>query len=299
MLLNIAVIIWVDGVRHTLLASRITQTHVKGVYQKIGYTEVNLRYGSPAVKNREIWGALVPYNEVWRAGANNATTVAFSAKVTLQKTTLDSGKYALFIIPRAHKKWTVIFNRSHQQWGAFDYNKEEDVVRMEVAPKKRTNKVENLNYSIRQVDYQHGSIVLQWAFYEIEIPFETDYIEQFKQEVEQRAAQQPAPIKWVVYLQGAAHLLQIQTHAPLALSWINQGEKIMRATVAWNDQYYPRDYIVGHLYWVKARLLAQNNRFQEAINYVHDLKNLDNTLFYERNKDKESIDLLLHQWKEK
>ncbi|MGD1844302.1 MAG: hypothetical protein ACFB10_02800, partial [Salibacteraceae bacterium] len=116
---------------------------------------------------------------------------------------------------------------------------------------------------------------------------------------EQRAAQQPAPIKWVVYLQGAAHLLQIQTHAPLALSWINQGEKIMRATVAWNDQYYPRDYIVGHLYWVKARLLAENNRFQEAINYVHDLKNLDNTLFYERNKDKESIDLLLHQWKEK
>ena len=236
----------------------------KAVYQKIGYTEVKIDYGSPAVKNRQIWGDLVSYDKVWRAGANNATTVEFNSEVSINNMPLDSGKYALFMIPKENDKWTVIFNKTHKQWGAFKYNEEEDALRVDILPKRNPYPTENLNYTINQVGYKYGSILLQWEYLEIEIPFETNYLKQFEQEVESRADQQPDYIKWIVYLQGAEHLLQIQSNERLAMSWMNQAEELMNATSEWNDQFYPRAYIKGHLYWTKAKLLAQKAQFKAS-----------------------------------
>ena len=170
----------------------------KAVYQKIGYTEVNITYGSPATKNRKIWGELVPYGKVWRAGANNATTVEFSSKITINGTSLDRGKYALFVIPKENDRWTIIFNKTHKQWGAFRYDENEDALRTEILPKTKNDQTENVTYSIRQIGYQQGVIVLHWEYLEVEIPFETNYLEQFQQEVETRASKQPEYLKWIV-----------------------------------------------------------------------------------------------------
>jgi len=270
----------------------------KAVYQKIGNTEVHINYGSPAIKNRAVWGELVPFNEVWRAGANNATTVNFSTNVTINNTPLASGKYALFVIPKENDKWSIIFNKTYEQWGAFRYNAEEDALRIDVLPKRNNHKTEYLSYSINQTGYKYGSIVLKWEYLELDIPFETNYLEQFKQDVESRTNQQPEHIKWVIYLQGAEHLLQIHPNEPLAMSWINKAEKIMDTSSEWNDQFYPKDYIKGHLYWTKAKLLAQANNFKKAVAYATKIKALKITMFYDRNAQKERIDSLITYWQE-
>ena len=181
----------------------------KAIHQKIGYTEVEIKYGSPSVNNRQIWGELVPYDRVWRAGANNATTVEFNSRISLNNMPLDSGKYALFIIPRANDKWTIIFNKNHKQWGAFRYNHDEDALRIDVLPRRNNYPTEELSYSIEQFGYQFGSIILKWDYLQLEIPFETNYLSQFEHEVDSRAAAQPEYINWIVYLQVAEHLEQI------------------------------------------------------------------------------------------
>ena len=267
----------------------------RGVSQKIGYTEVNVNYGSPAVKNRPVWGELVPYDKVWRAGANNATTVEFGSDVLINNTPLDSGKYALFILPKENDTWTIIFNKVHKQWGAFRYKKEEDALRIQVSPKKTDSHTENLTYSIHQSGFIKGSIVLNWEYLEVEIPFKTNYLEQFVQEVESRADKQPGYIKWIVYLQGAEHLEEMHFNLELAESWINKAEGIMNSTTEWSDQFYPRDYIKGHLFWVKAKLLTHRENFKEAIDYTEKIKKLENPIFYDR--EQETIDSLIDAWK--
>ena len=271
----------------------------KAVYQKIGFTEIEVKYGSPAIKSREIWGELVPYDHVWRAGANNATTVEISDDVLVSNTILDSGKYALFIIPRENDKWTVILNKTHKQWGAFKYDEKEDALRVDITPRKTSFQTENLTYSIRQLGYRYGSIILNWDLVELEIPFETNYLKKFELEVETKASNQADYLKWVVYLQGAEHLEQIGSITDLGLSWINQAEQIMNTATEWNKQFYPRDYVKGHLYWTKAKLLAKTEDYSEAKKYAQKLRNLENTLFFDRKNEAEGIDSLMKLWGEK
>jgi len=272
----------------------------RAVYQKVGYTEVEVKYGSPAVKDRQVWGGLVSYESVWRAGANNATTVEFNTEVTINNAPVDSGKYALFIIPKENDKWTIIFNRTHKQWGAFRYAEEEDVLRVDVRPREKEELFEHLTYSIAQEDYNNGSIVLNWEYLEIEIPFETNYHERFKKEIEARADAQPEYLQWVVYVQGAEHLEAKKSNLDLAFTWINRAERIMDASVhsEWDKQFYPRDYIKAHLYWTKAKLFAQKGNYKEAIEYAERTKSVENPVFYSREKGEEGVDQLIEKWKE-
>ncbi len=103
---------------------------VKG---KIGKAEIMIAYSSPAVKDREIWGGLVPYGKVWRTGANEATVFETSADINVNGSNLPAGKYGLFTIP-GEKSWTVIFNSVSDQWGAYNYDASKDVLRVEAIP---------------------------------------------------------------------------------------------------------------------------------------------------------------------
>ena len=269
----------------------------KMIYQKIGYTEVEVRYGSPSVNNRQVFGELVPYDKVWRAGANSATTIEFRSAVNIGEMKLDSGKYAFFLIPKENDKWTVIFNKVSKQWGAFRYDEKEDALRLEVSPRTTKHKTENLAYTINQTGFKYGSIILAWDFMEIEVPFETNYLTEFEQEIEKRASLQPEYIKWLPYMQGAEHLEQIGSNLELAKKWIAKAENIMNSTEEWNKQFYPREYVEGHLYWTKAKILAWDNNYTEAVKYVDKLKNLEKAAFYNKKNEREDIDEKYNAWK--
>ncbi|SFO49355.1 Protein of unknown function [Algoriphagus ornithinivorans] len=115
-------------------------------------------YGSPAVKGREIWGDLVPYNVVWRTGANEATYVELSQDMTVEGKSLPAGKYSLFTIPKESGKWTVIFNSEWDlEHGHFQYDEKNDVLRVEVTPVWGESLQERLS-----IDIENPGLVIRW-----------------------------------------------------------------------------------------------------------------------------------------
>lgn len=128
---------------------------------EINGKNVTLNYGQPSIKGREVWGKLVPYGEVWRAGANEATTIEFSKDVSIEGKALPAGKYGFFTIPNA-KEWTIIFNKEPSQWGAFKYDAAQDALRVRVKPKKTKAFNERLKYVVGK-----NSVSLAWENTEV------------------------------------------------------------------------------------------------------------------------------------
>src|SRR5512141_3204449 len=104
------------------------------VSQTVGTTTVEVHYHRPAVRGRQIWGNLVPYGQVWRTGANEATTIRFSDPVQVNGQKVPAGTYAVFSIPHPDY-WTIILNRRARQEGAWEYDPREDILRPDVKPK--------------------------------------------------------------------------------------------------------------------------------------------------------------------
>ena len=134
---------------------------VKG---KINGADVTIMYGSPSVKGRTIWGELVPFDAVWRAGANDATMFITDKPLTVEGQKLPAGKYSLFVIPN-QKETTIIFNRVAKQWGAYDYDEKKDQLRVKVKPLAKSDTTERLNYTVNK-----DNVTLSWEKWNIVIP---------------------------------------------------------------------------------------------------------------------------------
>ena len=130
------------------------------VIQRVGITDIKVNYHRPLVKGREVWGKLVPYDAVWRAGANENTTVTFSDPVTIDGKTLDKGTYGLHMIP-GEKEWTVIFSNNATSWGSFTYKQEEDALRVTVKP-QAAEMHEALAYDFDDVTPESAVLTMRW-----------------------------------------------------------------------------------------------------------------------------------------
>ncbi|WP_445664023.1 DUF2911 domain-containing protein [Fodinibius sp. AD559] len=135
-------------------------------------TYVKIVYGQPYKKDRQIFGELVPYNEVWRTGANEATELTTTKEISLAGKTVPAGTYSFFSIPRKGDSWTIILNNELGQWGAFDYDSAHDAFRVDV-PSQSTEKVTEA-FTIRFADIQQDStnIIMEWDQTEVKIPIE-------------------------------------------------------------------------------------------------------------------------------
>ena len=137
------------------------------VAQTIGTTNVRITYGRPQVKNRTIFGDLVPYGEVWRTGANEATTVSVSSDVAIEGEPLSAGTYSLYTIP-GPEEWTLIFNTAADQWGT-NYDADKDALRVAVPPQTADPR-EMMTFLFEDVTAQRGTCVLHWA--NVRVPFD-------------------------------------------------------------------------------------------------------------------------------
>ena len=125
--------------------------------------EVTLQYGRPGVKGRKVWGDLVPYGEVWRTGADEATTITFSGDVEIGGEKLAAGTYGLFTLP-GEQEWIIIFNKIAQQWGAFNYDAGQDSLRVTTTAGPAEHE-EQMDFAI-----EGSSVVLHWE--KLAVPFE-------------------------------------------------------------------------------------------------------------------------------
>jgi hypothetical protein len=132
---------------------------------KIKDADITINYSSPSVKDRKIWGDLVPYDKVWRAGANEATTFETSKDITVQGKKLPAGKYSFFLVPKASGAWTAVFNKEPKQWGAYKYDQAKDALRVDVNAKTLKTKQEALVYKINK-----NGFTMDWD--QISVPIE-------------------------------------------------------------------------------------------------------------------------------
>jgi hypothetical protein len=125
---------------------------------------IELTYGQPSVKGRVIFGDLVPYDKIWRTGANEATVFENKKALKIGGETLPPDKYSLFTIP-GREEWVVIFNDIHNQWGAYNYDSSKDVLRIKVPVEKTENIVEKLNFY-----FDEKALIMEWERSRIVLP---------------------------------------------------------------------------------------------------------------------------------
>jgi hypothetical protein len=140
------------------------------VTQRIGITDITINYHRPLANGRQIWGKLVPYGQVWRAGANENTTITFTDPVTVEGQPLDKGAYGLHMIP-SESEWTVIFSKDSKAWGSFSYKQEDDALRVTVKP-QATDLHDALVYDFDNVKPDSTVVTMRWD--KIAVPFKVE-----------------------------------------------------------------------------------------------------------------------------
>ncbi len=130
---------------------------------------VRVTYSRPPKKGREIFGKLIPYNEVWRAGANEAPEIKFYQDVAIQGTIVKAGVYSLFTIPNANE-WTIIINTDLDVWGAYSYNQAKDVLRVNVPVKKPEGVIEDFSIKFRKANDKEAMMMMGWDTTLEEVP---------------------------------------------------------------------------------------------------------------------------------
>ena len=215
------------------------------VVQTVGVTRITITYGRPSVRNRTIFGELVPYGEVWRAGANEATTITFEDDVQVQGQPLKAGTYALFTIP-GRDEWTFIFNKTADQWGAYNYDAGEDALRVTVTPQEAPFR-ELLTYTFRNVTDTAAEVVLRWA--EVAVPFavQTDTDAAV---MEHARTMIPEAEHWQMPYSFAQYALNHGVFLDEAIHWSTKA-------IVMNENY--------NTLALNARLYARVEDFQEAV----------------------------------
>jgi hypothetical protein len=216
------------------------------VSQVVGTTQVEISYHRPAVRGRSIWGSLVPYGQVWRLGANEATTIRFTDPVMLRDKKVPAGTYALFAIP-GPEHWTLILNRRARQTGAWEYDASQDVLRFEVKPKGVPN-TEWLTFEIYPAGHGTAYIDLYWEKVRVSFLVEVDVDELVTARM--RKAMQANPGDWKLFSDAALYCAEQEIHMGEALGWAEKSLKLNR-----NPQ---------NLY-AKARVLHTTGKVAEAL----------------------------------
>ena len=188
------------------------------VKQVVGLTDVEIVYARPAMRGREVFGGLVPFGEIWRTGANAATTVSFSGPVAFGGTMIPAGTYALFSVP-GKKAWEVILSSNTKQWGSYEHDAKDEVARVKVMPVKTAAVVESLTLSLDEVDADAATLNIAWEAVRVPITVIADTKAELLPQIQALMASdaQKKP-----YLQAAMYLYAKGVNLEQAAQWIGK-----------------------------------------------------------------------------
>lgn len=199
------------------------------VTQTVGTTDVTIRYHRPAVKGRTIWGELVPYDQVWRLGANEATTIAFEHDVKVAGKPVPAGTYALFAIP-GRERWTFVLNRQAEQWGAYAHDPASDLLRFEVTP-QAVPPTEWMTFTITPTGADAAEVAVQWEKLRLGFPVQVDVPTIVWRDVDAALAA-AKPSDGDLYLQAARWARERDERLDEAMNWIDRS--IAAGETWWN-----------------------------------------------------------------
>ena len=174
------------------------------------------------MKNRTIFGGIVPYGQVWRTGANQATKITFSTPVKLEGTDIPAGTYALFTIP-GETEWTIIINKGATQWGAFQYNEKDDVARFKVTPVTLTDTaIETFTIEFNRIRDESAMLNLVWDKTVVPIHLDVEVTSKLVPQIEAAMAA-PGKKQTGFYFQAATFYYNHDLDLKKALDWVNAG----------------------------------------------------------------------------
>ena len=193
------------------------------VLQRVGITDISINYSRPLVNGRPIWGKLVPYGQVWRAGANENTTIEFTDPVKIEGKDLPKGIYGLHMIP-GENEWTVIFSKNATSWGSFSYKEDEDALRVTVKP-QTSDFHEALTYDFDDVKPDSALATLRWekAAVPFRISVPVNDIVQADLKSQLRGGTQYI---WESWDEAANYLLASKADLPQALKYSDQSIQV-------------------------------------------------------------------------
>jgi hypothetical protein len=213
------------------------------VVQDVGLTTVTVDYSQPGVKSRKIWGGLVPYDKMWRTGANRATKVTFSRDVTFAGKAVPAGTYAMFTIP-TKGDWTVILNKRADQPGtAQNYKQDEDLLRVQLKPKAAPFR-ERMTFVFSDSTDDKTSLDLEWEKLRLSIPIVADTDHQTVASINTVLGD-----TWRNYANAARYMLETKKDYDTGLKYVDQ-------SLALKEDWFNL--------WIKAELLAAKGSYKDA-----------------------------------
>jgi tetratricopeptide (TPR) repeat protein len=220
------------------------------ITQKVGLNEVRVEYSRPSVRGRVIFGDLVPYGQIWRAGANASTKIYLREAITIQdQHKLAPGIYSLYTIPNKDE-WTIIISRDPWLWGAFGYSEAFDVVRFNVKAQQLKDQVETFTIDFANVCTSCAEIQLMWDFTKVSFRISTNLDEKVMADIKVFTTNPEARIAGEYYL-SAKYYLDTDRDLKQALEWIDKALK-----------YTPGAYWMTH---TKAEIQAKMGDYNAAI----------------------------------
>ncbi len=215
--------------------------------QTVGLTDITIKYSRPGVKGRAIWGALVPYDKVWRAGANEATTISFSDDVWINGQKLAKGTYSFHATP-GQSQWTLHFNSVADQWGSYSYDAAKDVVTVKVTPETAPHQ-EWMGFEVQDLTTDTAKIALRWE--KISVPFTVDTKSTERTMAQFRNAMNP---DWRTPYMAAN------------FAFDNKGAATDAEMNAWIEQSLKANQNIANLY-LRARMAERAGNKADAIRY--------------------------------
>jgi hypothetical protein len=195
------------------------QSQAARVSQTLGITDITIKYHRPLVNDRKVWGGLVPYGQVWRAGANFNTTITFSDPVQIEGKPLDKGTYGLHMIPNADE-WTIIFSKNSTSWGAFTYDEKEDALRVTVKP-KAADMHNALTYDFDQLKPDSAVVQLEWE--KVAVPFKVSVdVHEIVEASLKKQLRDLSQYTWLSWDDAANYLLAEKVDLDQALTYVNK-----------------------------------------------------------------------------
>ncbi len=239
------------------------------VTQRVGLTDITIDYSRPGVKNREIWGKLVPYDEMWRTGANKATSITLTGTAIINDQMLEAGSYSLFTIPQESGSWEVILNRNTELWGTGNYSEDEDAARFDAEVRELDEMTERLEFRFIDVDMNTAELVLEWAGKQVVMRIESDPMEQVVKNIEKALAESKEGEQWKVYRTSASFAKDANLTAK-GIEWIEK-------SIEMHENWYS--------HWIYADLLAQKKDYDGAIKQAEKANKLGEKEYAEKEKE--------------
>lgn len=214
--------------------------------QRVGLTDIEITYSRPGVKDRTIFGGIVPYGQVWRTGANASTKISFSTAVKLNGHEVPAGKYALYTIP-GEKEWTIIIYKNTNLSGAFNYDPKDDLVRFTTEPIEFSPQAESFTIDLNHIRDDSAMLFLIWDHTLVPVKLEVDLVPKLVPQIEAAMAESG---ERKPYYQAAMFYYDHDQDLQKARKWID-------AAAAQNETYY-----ITHL---QAKILAKLGEKEKAI----------------------------------